>query len=169
MTGGSRCHQQATAHTLAAFCLQTERLCASRCRLACITSSGKRPSSEALTKCHLQKLDETETSDTFSQAMVLLCRCKGNNRSLVAPSYLFRPTDRLRKSRGTAGSALWGNFVSLWVFMWLMIVVKAAGTHMQQFSIGTASVCCPVTVTVQAASLWLCLPLQRSQALKDGT
>ena len=103
--GGSRCHQQATEHTLAAFCFQTERLCASRCRLACITSSGKRPPSEALTKCHLQKLDhKTETSGFFSQAKgpVLLRRCKGNNLLFVALSCVFRPADRLCKSRGNS-------------------------------------------------------------------
>lgn len=56
-------------HTLAAFLFQTERLCASRCCLACITSSEKRPLSEALTKCHLQKLDETKNL-SLGQAVV---------------------------------------------------------------------------------------------------
>ena len=77
----NRSHQQATAHTLAAFCFQTERLCASRCRLACITSSGKRPLSEALTKCHLQMLDQTDFR-VRQRCPVLLCRCQGQQVKL---------------------------------------------------------------------------------------
>ena len=112
MEGGSSGHQQATAHTLAAFCFQTDRLCASRCRLACITSSGKRPSSEALTKCHLQKLDQTGNIQLSGQAVVpcAAVQVQGHQRMNRCSICLFRPADRLRTSRGNSWRSTAGQF-----------------------------------------------------------